>query len=199
MIKKFVLLVLLGLAFFAGTAFAMPDFSGDFVMKSKAMKGRNTIAKIYYTANKWRTDINFSGVSMSMIYRADKKVSWSIMPQSRTFVENALDPQSSMSFSDAEKAGITRKKIGSEAVNGVNCDKYEISYKVGATTHKAFQWISNDNKIAIKNEAADGSWENEINNIKVGPQPASLFEIPAGYKKMSVPNYGNIGKNFSKR
>ena len=49
-----------------------------------------------------------------------------------------------------------------------------------------FQWIIPRSNFPVKSAAADGSWTLEYKNIKSGKQPASLFKIPAGYKKFSL-------------
>ena len=39
----------------------------------------------------------------------------------------------------------------------------------------------------VKTAAVDGSWSQELKNIKMGSQSDSLFELPAGYQKMQMP------------
>jgi hypothetical protein len=67
------------------------------------------------------------------------------------------------------------------------CDKYQITQDVGGRKTVIYQWISKDYLFPIKSAAADGSWSTEFKNFKPGKQPASLFELPAGYKKFKVP------------
>ena len=44
-----------------------------------------------------------------------------------------------------------------------------------------------DAVLHAKTAAVDGSFTQEYKNIKIGGQPDSLFEVPAGYKKMTMP------------
>lgn len=46
----------------------------------------------------------------------------------------------------------------------------------------------------VKTAAVDGSWTQEYRNIKMGPQPNSLFEVPSGCKKLQAP--GGINPNL---
>lgn len=39
---------------------------------------------------------------------------------------------------------------------------------------------------AIKMSDEKGTWTKEYRNVKLGPQDASLFEIPPGYKKIDL-------------
>ena len=98
------------------------------------------------------------------------------------------DPEQTMGKTSEMPGEIERKKIKSETVNGIPCDKYKVTYKLTETAKptSAYMWISKD-KIAVKSAAIDGSWSSEYKNLKRGKQAASLFEIPAGYKKFEMP------------
>jgi hypothetical protein len=39
----------------------------------------------------------------------------------------------------------------------------------------------------VKKQDENGTWTVEFENIHLGPQDPSLFEIPAGYQKMEMP------------
>lgn len=52
---------------------------------------------------------------------------------------------------------------------------------------KSHQWVATDIHFPIKTAAIDGSWSMEYRNIRMGPKPDSLFEIPKGYQKTTVP------------
>ena len=51
----------------------------------------------------------------------------------------------------------------------------------------------------VKTAALDNSWEMEFKNIRTGSQPESLFEVPAGYKKLStgMPSMQDIMQGLS--
>jgi hypothetical protein len=50
-----------------------------------------------------------------------------------------------------------------------------------------YQWFLDENEFPVKTAAIDNSWSHEYKNIKQGKQPEELFEVPAGYKKFSMP------------
>ena len=130
---------------------------------------------------------------MISIIRADKKIVWNLMPGRKTYMEMKLGAKEMQGMTQKMPGGIERKKVGKEKVSGILCDKYKITFK---TTERAkpstlYQWLSSD-KIPVKSAAADGSWYTQLKNIKKGKQPASLFELPAGYKKFVMPKMPNI-------
>jgi hypothetical protein len=85
------------------------------------------------------------------------------------------------------KGEVSRKKIGSETVNGHPTTKYEVTAKTDDKVTQIHQWWATDIHFPVKTAAVDGSWSMEYRDIKIGSQPDSLFEVPAGYKKMSIP------------
>lgn len=72
-------------------------------------------------------------------------------------------------------------KVGSDSLNGRSAVKYE-----GVSTRGEKSWVWVDAKLhcVVKTDGAAGSIE--LQNIQEGPQPASLFEVPAGYTKFDM-------------
>jgi hypothetical protein len=86
----------------------------------------------------------------------------------------------------SERAGPNKnwgscRKVGSESLNGRSAVKYE-----GVSTRGEKSWVWVDTKLhcVVKTDGAEGSIE--LQNIQEGPQPASLFEVPAGYTKFDM-------------
>ncbi len=51
------------------------------------------------------------------------------------------------------------------------------------------RWFDPELNLAIREEFP-GGFVREMKNIKLAPQDASLFEVPAGYKKIALPQGG---------
>ena len=83
---------------------------------------------------------------------------------------------------------VSRKLIGAETIDGHPTQKYEVTYTEAGKTEKMYQWMATDIKFPIKMAAVDGTWTMEYKNIKMGSQPARLFELPSDYKKMVTPS-----------
>jgi hypothetical protein len=86
-----------------------------------------------------------------------------------------------------QNKGGSCRKIGSETVNGRSTVKYEGTNAKGETGDV---WLDPKLRFPVKWEGKNGSWE--LRNIQEGTQPASLFEIPADYKKFDMPNMGGM-------
>ncbi|MBU0671910.1 MAG: DUF4412 domain-containing protein [Candidatus Margulisbacteria bacterium] len=161
------------------------QFSAENVMKA----GERTMTSIlYFGGDKWRVESQVFGQNSIVIVRTDKKVMWNLMPDKKMYMEMKLDPKQAISNGMKFPGEIKRKKVGSGQVNGIACDKYEITYKPNEKSPEAsvYQWLSKDN-VPVKTTAIDGSWSSEYKNIKVGRQPDPLFNLPAGYKKFAMP------------
>jgi len=54
-------------------------------------------------------------------------------------------------------------------------------------TYNSLEWAAKElNGFVVKTADEKGSWSNEYQNIKLGPQDPSLFELPPDYKKLSL-------------
>ncbi|HOW36097.1 MAG TPA: DUF4412 domain-containing protein [Candidatus Omnitrophota bacterium] len=162
------------------------DFSADMVSRSSA---GTMSAKIFVSGEKSRMETPESII----IVRNDKKVSWIIMPSEKMYMEQPINmsqaPKASKNF-DGE---VERISLGAEVVNGQPAEKFKVTYIEGGRRMTVFQWLK-DGKFPIKIEAEDGSWSTEYKNISAKAQSADLFEIPAGYTKMSIPSMGSFGR-----
>lgn len=161
------------------------EYSADSVVKAG---GRTLSGKMYFGENKWRTEYTQYGKKMISIIRADKGIMWILMPGQKTYMEQKVGAKELQGMTEKMPGEIERKKVGKEKVSGILCDKYKITFKITerAKPSTLYQWLSSD-KIPVKSAAADGSWYTQLKNIKRGKQPASLFELPAGYKKFVMP------------
>ena len=92
-------------------------------------------------------------------------------------VENACGDWQKM----AHNQGASCHKVGSETVNGRNTVKYESTNASGDVSHF---WLDPKLRFPVKWDGKSNG--GELRNIQEGTQPASLFEIPAGFTKMDI-------------
>ena len=118
-----------------------------------------------------------------MIMRNDKKVSWTLMMIEKTYSEKALTTQNSALVSMKVLGEIGRKKIGNEQLNAIECEKYQVTCKVGKKNVSVYQWTSTDYPFPLKSATIDGKWSMELSQLQLSPSTDSVFEIPAGFKK----------------
>ena len=148
--------------------------------------GRTVNMKIYMKPDKYRTDMEMAG--SATIVRKDLNKVWMIMTDQKAYMEmpGVTDAQTKMA-EDKVKGEVSRKEVGSDTVNGHPATKYEVTAKVDDKVMQIYQWWATDINFPVKTAAVDGSWSMEYRDVKIGSQPDSLFEVPAGYKKMSLP------------
>jgi hypothetical protein len=178
---------------------AQEDFSADIVTHDPG-KAASTPAKMYVTKNKMRFEaqgqnghnaaiiLNFA-TQTSDVIMAERKM-YMEMPAGQgpggaktwaffrpTDVENACGDWQKM----VSKPGGECHKVGSETVNGRSTIKYEAKSASGDVSEV---WL--DEKIAFPIKWQGKNSGGELQNIKDGAQPASLFEVPSDYQKMDM-------------
>lgn len=185
------LALLTGLCLLLGAEFAClaADFSADVYEGPKALQ---KMGKIYTSGKMVRAELTV-GTPRVTIIRPDKKLVWVITPGTKQYIEAPItspammDPRSDNMFVQQS----TVKSMGTETVSGYSCKKTMYTFK-GATGknkamagQQAIRCYSSKLDWPIKTQmmAPGKSYIQELRNIKIGKQPASLFEIPKGYKK----------------
>jgi hypothetical protein len=187
MVKKFLILVLFVLVF-SGISSAF-EYSADFTITTRD-QGK-TSGKMYAKQDKFRMDFKYPD-DVSAINRLDKKILWNVMHREKMYIEMPLDQKNKPRVEEKFEGEIERKLVGKETIDGHPAEKYLITYIANDTKQQVYQWWATDIRFPVKTSAVDGSWEQEYKNIKIGSQPDSLFEVPAGYTKFQMPG----GMNF---
>jgi hypothetical protein len=183
------------------TLLAQKDFSAE-IVNHRQGEQEKTPAKIYVTKNKLRIEaaagrngqnavilIDFATQTTDMLMTAQNM--YMEFPNGKgpgaqrfnalfrtTDIENACGEWQKL----ATNPGGECHKVGNDTVNGRNTVKYEAK---SANGDLSTVWL--DPKIAfpIKWEGKNGG--GELQNIQAGSLSSSLFEVPAGYRKMDMP------------
>jgi len=87
---------------------------------------------------------------------------------------------------DSTPAGHTTcRSLGNEAVNGRAAQKWAVtSTDRHGKTDKGTVWI--DSRLHVVSRTQDSTGTMELRNVQEGPQPASIFAIPASYHPLDV-------------
>ncbi len=150
---------------------------------------------VHHSHGKERNEMQMEGMSMVTIIRPDKNLAWQLMPMQKMYME--MDFSSANKMSGKAPDDVTIEKIGNESLDGINTTKHKILMKDKSAG--GFIWLSPEN-IVLKMDflSKEGKDKNRITmtlkNLKIEPQEAALFELPAGYQPM--PSMGNMMKNF---
>jgi len=162
------------------------QFSADMVSTTREGTVRG---KAYVTDNAARIEVPGVGASIT---RIDRKKVIVLMAAGRTYLEQSLDLKTVASMSEKIEGEVERTHLGNEIVDGRATRKYKAVTDSGDGRAEMFQWIDDATGIPIKTADVNGEWSVEYKNLKTGPQAASLFEIPAGYKKLVIPTMDEI-------
>lgn len=101
-------------------------------------------------------------------------------------------PKAGVVTTDETLAQIADKKyVGTENLNGHECDKYEIIYH-DRSLGKMIQWFSKELNYPVKmiHNGPHGESVVEYKNIRQDKIDSSLFRVPPGYQKMTLPGMG---------
>ena len=191
------------IAFLLATNFALAqtEFSGEMFDSQKGSNGKIYFAKDKVRFESTNKDPRSGGV---VIMNLTTQTTTVLMNQQHMYMElsqQMASQRTAYNFfrtGDVEAAcsdwmqlpqnkGGSCRKIGSETVNGRSTVKYEGTNAKGETGDV---WLDPKLRFPVKWEGKNGSWE--LRNIQEGTQPASLFEIPADYKKFDMPNMGGM-------
>ena len=176
---------------------APTQYSADLVVTRKVGPPTPMTMKVYVDGNKRRTEREGNGGNI-IILRGDLGKRYILTPGTKTYVEAPLDPRMLESPNDwAKRMGLVHEKVGTEEINGEACDKYQYSSNPkkmangqnnpampAARAMTGFIWVGQTTHMLVKSENAGSTAE--WKNIKVGPPDASVFELPADYKKQEA-------------
>jgi len=166
------------------------QYSADMTITTK--KGMTIQAKTHLDGDKMRSDMAMSGMDMATIVRKDKQKIYQLMVSQKMAMEMDYDPAKFMQGRTAAAFGPEGKfeLVGPETVDGVACTKYKVT---SDKTKQVFDfWLDLANKVPVQMAAEDGSFTVKWKNYKVGPQDPALFEVPAGYQVMPMPNMSGM-------
>jgi hypothetical protein len=191
----------LAFLFVAACSLAQTEFSADIVSDHKqGSTSTASTARVYFAKDKMRIEPQDKDPKSmgAFIMNFATQTSIVIMPAQHMYMEmpaSIMNEKGTYSFfrtGDVENAcgdwlkvphnqGGTCRKVGNETVNGRNTVKYEGTNSSGESSEV---WL--DPKLRFPVKWAGKSGTGEMKNIQEGSQPASLFDIPAGFTKMDM-------------
>jgi len=155
------------------------EFSAEQTVRS----GQQSVTgKIYFKDDRWRVEMASPEGPKVAIHRLDKVTTWLLLPN-QTYVELPLRFDQIPPLAARIEGETGRKLAGKEQVGGRSTEKYEVTVDIKGRKTIMYQWVATDSKVPMKTITADGNWESAYAYVKEGPQPAHLFELPAGYTK----------------
>lgn len=108
--------------------------------------------------------------------------------QSRTMTQWIDDERGTPLRVQASDGSVTESKLmAKEQHEGRSVEKWETTMsRTGQQPLTSVQWLDPELEVPVRGKAPDGSTF-ELRGIRVGPQAADLFAVPAGYQKVTPP------------
>jgi len=176
------------------------DYAADVIMTAD---GDKVNGKIMRTTGKERRELTVEGEPEILIIRLDRRLVWSLAPDDKLYVEASLDEALGRVPGPAgtpSEPPLTVTALGSETIDGLHATKKKVSGKESdGSPVEGTVWMS-DEGIVLRAESdivdEDGKHHllrMELKNLRIGPQDSTLFEIPAGYKRVTRARTGWLG------
>ena len=148
--------------------------------------GRSYQGKIWTMPGKERHEQAIQAFRPIFLLRADNPIGEVVLPQLHTTVQFAMPPELKL----LRSSELTKHPAGEESVNGIATTKYRIDETVPEGRAEGMLWLSHDRipmrltgSFTVQNgKVSTIRWE--LSHVKIGPQPAALFEAPDGYSKL---------------
>jgi hypothetical protein len=162
---------------------AQVGFTADRML---VIDGRTYNGKIWAMPGKERHEQAIQGFEPVFLLRADRPLADIVLAKLKTVVQFAMPPELRLLGSPELK----RHPVGQDMVNGVATTKYAIDQTVPEGQAKGTLWLSRDGipmKLAgtftgQKGKVSTVRWE--LSHLRIGPQPASLFDPPPGLSRL---------------
>ncbi len=153
--------------------------------------GRKIVSRCRFTPDKLRMEMQLhhgGGGSLVTIGRQDLGKAWILFPAMHRYQEISLAELSGGKLFLRPAPEEIVERLGFETVEGYRCEKMRVRHR-GEGAHGPVEmtvtvWIADGFPVPLRTVTANGT-VTEYHNIVVGPQPAELFELPAGYTKMA--------------
>jgi hypothetical protein len=167
------------------------DFSADVSMKldGGATGSMESKGRAYFGGGHQRREVSAMGRTTVVILRADG-TRWTLLPDQKMYIESKDGAPGRESGPDPMRSHDAKlEKIGSETLNGLETDKYEVT----ASGSTGTAWLTSDHvPVRYQGKANDGRQTMNIHmdytNHQFGAQSPTLFELPEGYSP--VPAFG---------
>jgi len=161
--------------------------------------GTTATGTMYFGGAKMRTELTADGQNMILLIDPAAKSQYMLMPSEKVYMQmpigqgpitvpvaGPVDPSNPCGGGSGNTDCVRGSR---ESLSGYDVVRWEYTSAEGVKTRA---WVSTRLRFTVKLEDDDGS-SSEISGIAEGPQAASLFGIPAGYKKMDVAAMGGGG------
>jgi hypothetical protein len=151
-------------------------------------------SRIFQASEKTRMEFEEGGGQQAIITRMDRKVIWTLMIPEKMYMEIPMGEEEK-TRDVRQCSAVSAKEVGKEAVNGISATVSEVEATCpDGSGFSGKVWTTRDGilvKMDAVSKAAGKEREQrvvmEVKNLKIGKQNPSLFELPEGFSKISMP------------
>jgi hypothetical protein len=191
-------MLMVGSLGFSSAAQQQPQFKANVMMKDGS-DGKTTTGTVYFGGAKMRTELTSDGQSLIVLIDPSAKTQYVLMPGEKAYMQmlvgqgpgsvtitGPFDPTNPCA-GDSDNTNCVKGDRG--IVNGYETVRWDYTSSAGVRTRA---WVATRLRFPIKTQDDAGSTM-EFTSIAEGPQPATLFAIPAGYQKVDMGAMGGMG------
>ena len=154
--------------------------------RTLVIDGHNYTGKIWTMPGRERHEQAIQAFRPVFLLRTDSPLGEVVLPQLKTIVQFVIPPELRL-LGGPE---LRKHPAGQETVNGITATKYAIDETVPEGHATGALWLSRDGipmklvgSFARQNgKVSTVRWE--LSHVRIGPQPAALFEEPLGYSRL---------------
>ena len=181
------------------------QFAVDIIVTSPGFADQG--GTLYVGDRMIRMDMEEAGEEIAMIldFTAEVMTMRMVMPAEMMYVEMSMDVAEFLESDDMDlffaiaapdhpdhpcqtfPERVDCRHVGSEQVNGVQADRWEIEVtdEAGDVWAQTL-WFDPEEVVVVRLEYDDGNTVH-FRDYRFGPQPAELFEVPEGYERFELP------------
>jgi len=163
------------------------DYAADVSMTAD---GDTVDGRIMRASGKERRELTVEGELEIVIIRLDRHLVWSLAPDEKLYVEAALED--ALGHPSGKEPQLTVTALGSATIAGLHATRKRLSGRdADGSPLEGTVWVSDEGIVLrAENDIVDESGKHhrldmELKNLRIGPQNAALFEVPAGYKRVA--------------
>jgi hypothetical protein len=191
MVRIRVVFLLLAVLLAVGGAAASAETLGEARVGFSAERvlvfdGRRFVGHMWQMPGEQRHEQDLPAIPSAFILHDGDSIADLVLPKLHTVIEFRLPA----ALAALHRPDLLRRPVGHERIGGLMTTKYAVDETMPDGRANGFLWLSADG-IPVR---CDGSFRAkngrvtkvhwELYHIRIGPQPAALFEVPRGYSKL---------------
>lgn len=149
--------------------------------------------RVWRTPTALRHEMTGGSRGSTVIARLDRKVAWLLVPEQKLAIELGLE-NFGLPAELLTGAGLKQTPVGQETIAGQRTTKVLVERAPGPNGNGSFSghvWTTAQGIVmrivgSGANQGRSGNVNIGFSDVKVGQQNPSLFELPAGYRRLAL-------------